>query len=341
MDKLFAISVIIPMYNAEQYIAECLDSLLNQTFQDFEVIIINDSSNDSSRAIAESYIPKFGERLKIFDNEKNFGQGYSRNNGLRYATGEYVFFMDADDMLLLSGLEKMYAVTKYADKVDVVNLTKYYAWDDVKQNCVLVNPKISISVQELLIENNLKWRIENLLEDKFMWKIWCRLLRRDFLLENEIFFPEDIEFGEDQIWTHGILFCAEKTVHLPYACYLYRRSKNSITLKERNTLQIITVRLGVVINGLKWIDDIIRKNAFLNKNLQLRHEILDHFTRRFYAWILMHANKKSQTEIYGAIKREFGDNFGEYDVLISALCTYATKNQKEINNLKKKLNITS
>ena len=77
-----AISVVIPMYNAEKYISECLGSILAQTLQNFEVILVNDCSTDNSRQIAESYIEKFNGRLKIYDNEKNFGASVTRNNGL-------------------------------------------------------------------------------------------------------------------------------------------------------------------------------------------------------------------------------------------------------------------
>lgn len=87
------------MYNAEKYIAECLESVLTQTLQDFEVILVNDCSTDNSRPIAESYLEKFDGRLKIYDNEKNSRAAATRNKGLRLAGGEYVFFFDADDMI--------------------------------------------------------------------------------------------------------------------------------------------------------------------------------------------------------------------------------------------------
>ena len=83
-----AVSVIIPMYNAENYIGECLDSLLGQTFQNFELIVVDDCSTDSSCEIVESYIPKFDGRLKLYHTEKNTGSGLiARNIGLDYASG--------------------------------------------------------------------------------------------------------------------------------------------------------------------------------------------------------------------------------------------------------------
>ena len=109
-----AVSVIIPMYNAEKYIGECLDSLLNQTFQDFEIIVVDDCSTDNSVAIAENILEKFGRENVLIKRKKNSGNfGYTaRNRGFRYAKGEYVFFVDADDMLTDNALEELYASAK-------------------------------------------------------------------------------------------------------------------------------------------------------------------------------------------------------------------------------------
>ena len=89
------ISVIIPLYNAEKYIGDCLESLLVQTFQDFEVIVVDDCSTDNSVAIVQSYAEKFGGRLKIARTKKNSGGGgyVPRNLGLNLSRGEYIFFL--------------------------------------------------------------------------------------------------------------------------------------------------------------------------------------------------------------------------------------------------------
>ena len=118
-----AISIVVPMYNVEKYIGECLESILAQTFQDFEVIVVDDCSTDKSVEIAESYTKKFGDRLKIYINEQNSGASATRNKGLWLSRGEYVFFMDSDDLILPDGLEKTYKIAKYFD-VDVVNITR-------------------------------------------------------------------------------------------------------------------------------------------------------------------------------------------------------------------------
>ncbi len=125
-----AVSVIIPMYNAERYVAECLDSLLAQTFTDFEVIVVDDCSTDSSVAVVESYLERFGGRLKLMRTIKNTGSGTEpRNFGLAYSRGEYVYFMDNDDAVTPSALEELYTHAKNFD-ADVVQCEKYYEIPD-------------------------------------------------------------------------------------------------------------------------------------------------------------------------------------------------------------------
>ena len=334
MENAPLISVIVPMYNAEKYLGECLDSLLAQSFKDFEIIMVDDCSTDGSRKIADSYVEKFGGRLKIYNTEKNSGAGAARNKGLMLSHGEYVFFMDADDTIAQNAFEEMYDLAKKSN-VDVVNCTKAYRMNAAGTEVTPIN--LNDPNSEFLVEEDTAWRVQNLLKNNFGWNVWIRLLRRDFLLDNKIFFPEDIEYGEDQVWTHGILFCAKKILHLPRPYYSYRQSENSITRKKRNALQIVNVRLRVVINGLKWIDDMLEKNEFFKQNPELRHKVLDHFTRRFYNGLFKHTAKTTQTDIYDSLKQEFGRGFGEYDVLIPALLTLVNTNQKTIENLRKKL----
>ena len=120
------ISVVIPLYNAEKYVRECIISLLAQTFQDFEVIFVDDCSTDNSVAIVESYAPKFGGRLTLAKMEKNSGSGaLPRNKGLSLAKGEYIQFLDADDTLIPTALEELYTLAKEYD-ADVVYCEKHF-----------------------------------------------------------------------------------------------------------------------------------------------------------------------------------------------------------------------
>jgi len=102
-------SLIIPIYNVEKYLAECLDSCINQTFKDIEIICINDCSPDKSDTILNEYANK-DSRIKIITHEKNKGQGGARNTGVAVATGTYTWFIDSDDMIPLDACELLFSV---------------------------------------------------------------------------------------------------------------------------------------------------------------------------------------------------------------------------------------
>lgn len=327
MENTPAVSVIIPMYNVEKYIAECLESLLGQTLQNFEVILVNDCSTDNSRAIAESYLDKFGGRLKILDNEQNSGPGASRNNGLRRATGEYIFFMDSDDLLLLNGLEKMYMTAKQFS-VDVVNSSKNYELNIDGKTMIPVNLVKTTPKNIPILEHNLDWRVQGLLADKFYWAPWRRLLRREFLIKNEIFFPEEFNRCEDEIWTHGLLFCAKEIIHLPLGVYIYRMSDSSVTRTKQTHLQNINSRINNIIHGVQWIANIMAKVPFFEENPQYCYAILEHSTQRFLNRLFKSGLKVSPSDMYQSIKKDFGKNFGRYESVIPILCTMINQYQK-------------
>ena len=97
------VSIIVPVYNVEKYLPKCLDSLVNQTLKDIEIIIVNDSSPDKSQLIIDNYASKYPNLIKTFI-KANGGQGSARNYGLDYVSGEYISFVDSDDWLDLNML---------------------------------------------------------------------------------------------------------------------------------------------------------------------------------------------------------------------------------------------
>ena len=125
-----AVSVIIPLYNAGNFLPVCLESLLIQTFDDFEVIVVDDCSTDSSLTVAESYRERFNGRLKLARTRKNSGNcAVPRNVGLPFSRGEYLFFLDSDDFVTLTALEELYFLAKKFD-ADVVHCEKWYPITD-------------------------------------------------------------------------------------------------------------------------------------------------------------------------------------------------------------------
>ena len=196
------------MYNAEKYIRDCLDSLLAQTLKNFEVIVVDDCSTDSSPAIVESYTEKFGGRLKLAHMKKNTGSGgFPRNKGIELSRGEYIFFMDADDLVTPTALEELYTQAKKYD-ADVVHCEKFYMVPDeftyhsefrkhLKPWNYSTGEKVLIT-EPLVLENNFEERIKNFFYPrKLDWAIWNHFIRRDFIADNEIRFCDSFAEGRD------------------------------------------------------------------------------------------------------------------------------------------------
>ena len=337
MANIPAVSVVIPMYNAEKYIGECLDCFLMQTFQDFEVIVVNDCSTDNGRRVVESYLEKFGGRLKIYDNVKNSRAAATRNRGLLLSTGEYVYFMDADDLLMLDGLEKMYTLAKKYD-ADVVGLPGFYKISADGTTLLTISNKSKNIFEgrkgEFFVDDDLTWRLQKNLGHRFYSGPVLRLLRRDFLIGNGIFFPENVSSCEDVVWKHAFLLLAKRIVHTSYMIYFYRMSEDSLTRTKRGGTQYINYRMNTVFYGMKWLDDIMAKSEFFRKNLQYRYKVLGEFAVDIFNRLLGTAEKRNWTPltVYKLIREEFGDKFGEYGVLVSVLCALLNDYQKIVKD---------
>ena len=128
--KLCKVSVIIPVYNTEKYLKECLDSIVNQSFEDIEIICINDGSTDNSLEILREY-EEFDKRISVVCQE-NEGLSITRNNGIKLAKGEYVYFIDSDDYLELTALEELYTISKEKN-LDIL-IFKLINFDDGTDN---------------------------------------------------------------------------------------------------------------------------------------------------------------------------------------------------------------
>lgn len=221
------ISIIIPVYNIEKYIAKCLDSILNQTFDDYELIIVDDCSTDDTMKIVESYKPKFENKLIITKTKENSGGcSVPRNVGLPLATGEYVFFVDGDDYLKNYALEVLHNnLNEYHP--DIIYTTYYYyeTLDGTTERVGEYKGQIMKLVKtEELLKNNV-----------FLYPmVWLKLVKRDILINNNIEFKNYA--GQDYPWTIEILYFSKNVMFLPTALYYYRHNKSSIvhSFKKRD-----------------------------------------------------------------------------------------------------------
>ena len=166
---MIKVSVIVPVYNVEKYISKCLESLVNQTLKEIEIIAVNDGSPDNSQKIIDKFQKKYSKKIKSFikDNE---GQGSARNLGLKYAKGEYISFVDSDDFIDKEMLEKMYNLAK-KDNSDIVicDMKDYYSDGTFKEfNCTKYNSVYEVTPSSC----NKIFRKSIIGNIKFLNKLW-------------------------------------------------------------------------------------------------------------------------------------------------------------------------
>ncbi len=212
------VSIIVPVYNVEEYLPKCLDSLVSQTLKDIEIIVVNDGTPDNSQAIIDDYAEKYPEIIKPFIKE-NGGLSDSRNFGVKKATGEYIAFVDSDDYVDIDMYELMYNKAKETDS-DIVNCAYSNVIDRVIQrnyygdSIQYFGKSVAESPQILRYANSIACN---------------KIFHREFWLQNEFEFSVG-QWFEDSELIYKVLWCANKVecVNIPF--YYYVRTRNdSIT----------------------------------------------------------------------------------------------------------------
>ncbi|MBR6889317.1 MAG: glycosyltransferase [Selenomonadaceae bacterium] len=326
------VSVIIPVYNAEKFLGVCLESILIQTLQDFEVIVVDDCSTDNSVNVAESFLEKFGGRLKIISLPENTGSGaVPRNVGLEHAQGKYIFFVDNDDLLIDDALETLY---NFAEEyqADVVYMEKFFTCDEEiipKNLTVSVWREVDLIDEPTLEPNDLAKRVEKFLAPKFYWAPWAKFLRRDFLLDNKIFLPQ-MTIADDVIQTLEIICLAKKILRVPTPLYVWRTNQASWYRRKRSPEQMIKFRTSPLITGLEYLDEFMRGLAFFKKNPVLRLQVLNFFALMQLDNMTAALNELDSTEVYEIFLREFSTAGSSQPALISYLLVMNSLYRKEL-----------
>ena len=210
------ISVIVPVYNTEKYIERCLDSILAQNFDDYEIIVVNDGSSDSSSKIIRKYESNYSDKIKYFEKE-NGGLSDARNYGIKKATGDYVCFVDSDD---------------YIDSKLFESLEKYILQEIevIKYKCIKVNEKCEEleRVNGPVFENKLGEEAFNTLcfEDVLIEPAWLYLFKKELFESNS--FPVG-KYHEDWAIIPFIVLTSKSVVSTDIFGYYYVQSLNSIT----------------------------------------------------------------------------------------------------------------
>ncbi len=208
------ISVLIPVYNVKEYLSACLDSVLKQTFQDFEVICINDGSTDNSLDILNQYAQK-DNRIHIILQE-NQGVSVARNTGLSNAKGDYITFLDSDDMIAPTFLETLITALEK-------NPSAQFAWCDFKEE--IPNSFIKTDISTFItVKNPLDHFI--LRKKPRIGASSCAKLYKKQVLNN-LEFPKGLTVGEDLIFLYTLLLQSKVAVYVSEVLYFYRIRENS------------------------------------------------------------------------------------------------------------------
>lgn len=223
------ISVIVPVYNVEAFLEKCITSILNQSFKEYEIIIINDGTKDNSGKIAEKFAERYPEKI-VYIKQENKGLGGARNTGIHCAKGQYLLFVDSDDYIAPDTLEKLYnkIVEERADLLlfDFYRVSEDYEIINREYGCFSTETQFILKTYpEILFDNP---------------STWNKLYHRSLFFDYEIKFPEKVWY-EDLRTTAKVYTKARKIVYFKEPFYYYYQRETSImhTKDSGSYLQII------------------------------------------------------------------------------------------------------
>jgi len=260
-----SISLIIPLYNAEKYLRPCLDSVKNQTFNDMEIICVNDGSTDGTSGIVKEYVAQ-DSRFRLIEQE-NAGCSMARNHGLKSAVSPYVALLDQDDVLHPQAMEVLYhLITKYnADVAEFVN-------DTVPDDFVLQNPPC-YDIDKIPAEfsrDAFRFWFRNPRGGSVL--VWNRLYKKDAIAGIE--FPQDIQPAEDTIFTLKVMFHVLNIVHTDTKLLYYRDSSTSV-MNQGKTDKYVRVHAAA---GQVLFDYFLNSQRVQNKE---DYKLLEKYVSRF------------------------------------------------------------
>ena len=289
-DKIPLVSVIIPMYNAARFISQTLESLLYQTMEDFEVIIVDDCSTDNSVEVVESFAEKFTGRLHVIKLPKNTGMpSLPRNVGINFARGKYIAFLDNDDLFTKTALEELSGLAENF-QADVVHTDGFFFLDNAKlqvantqklldtknYRVVVCNPKSPRLPKPTFAPNNFAERMQLWLNSDYHWTTWALFCRRDFWTSNQISFPS-MSVSDDIIANFACLCQSEKVLRIPNITYIYRYHIDSTSHENDSLEKAFHKWLSNLNVGFNELNKVMNRFAFFDEHPDYRYAVLNWF----------------------------------------------------------------
>lgn len=234
MSEAIKVSIIIPVYNVEKYLDECLKSAINQTLDNIDIIAINDGSTDNSLKILLDYEKKFNN-IKVIS-QSNKGLSEARNKGLEIAKGDYVYFLDSDDYIDLNCIKDCY---DYCEKynLDIINFDAKSFKDDPNSQVELeeeYDRKKLLNSDVYSGEDFYNYLMEN---DSYRQPVWLNMYKREFLEKNKLYFYPGL-IHEDELFTKLSYLKCSKIMYIPKQFFNRRVRSNSIMTTKINRSKV-------------------------------------------------------------------------------------------------------
>lgn len=318
------ISVIIPVYNSEKYIEKCLDSILNQTIENIEIIVVNDKSTDNSKAIIMKYCDEY-KNIIFIDKETNEGVSAARNDALKVATGKYISFIDADDWIESDMLEKLY-IEAETNNLDIAICNHFVENEDGNNQEIR---KINLSSDTIF--NGMEMTKEVMTaKNNLQGFVWNKIFKLELIKSNKIEFNSELNYLEDLIFNIKILLNSEGVKIINKPLYHYIQRQGSIT-KTYNHNYIIS------------IDDIGNeiKTYLESKEINLQQEYYNLMTRVIIIAILnIVDSQNSKKEKVNLISNIF-KNKDNINSIKNSDKSYLTGYQRKICNILIRVNFNA
>ena len=318
MNKI--VSIIIPVYNVEKYLIQCLESVINQTYKNLQIILINDGSTDKSYEICLKYSQKDNRIVLI--NQENKGSASAKNKGLRIAYGDYIGFLDSDDFIELNSIEYMVNVMEYND-VDIVQCelsNTYINLSEITENSSL--REVTMSSEEFLRKFLIDWKSS----------LFCNKLFKKEILKG-IYFKEG-RCIDDEFFTYKCVMRAKLISISNKKVYNYRIRKSSIMRSEECQRQILKDRIdylseryNIISKNYKDLDSLYLENMLIYFLIISKDYYIDEDLINYIKYKLKHIKINKILTTY----MEKGVKFNIIKLMVTKSKKYIKyKNNKEI-----------
>lgn len=309
------LSIIIPVYNAEGFIENTVDTIFEQKLNDFELIIVNDGSTDNSLEVCNRIVKTY-DNVKVFSKE-NEGVSVARNYGVSKATGEWVTFVDADDGLMEGAFEEL---------DDILNseyellLFDYTSNKNIANNFPNTNSSIDVDQLRRCVLNYVGYfkdiqKSGYLINTYNNWTCWGKLFKREIIVNNNVLFPKGITHGEDLVFLYKYYSNISKAIHINKVFYYYRLDNVSVTRRFNEKR----------IDNTKHLFEVLRENV----NKEDEKELYAFICNRIFACCYLYFASNSNTASFSKKKKELSE-FCKEDLVADAIDDWNADNKMSV-----------